>query len=329
MHACFPGPPSNEHLYGHAAQLVESLFLRFGPTAPLGTRRWSDAEAFLEFLDRASLAVSNEHPARRVMFALDRQLAPRTLPQSWSSTARRLLAAECCEFLLDADVDAEQWVPYRRWVRHLEPQHTVVTFNYDMVAERAAKAEEVPLHVGLPGRVTPERVPVLLKLHGSVNWRCSGSPRKYELAHGEFAVQSPRDDEIVIASPGPTKFAVAGGALRCLWDEAATRLSNAEVIVFVGYRFPPSDSAARSRLLGAIAANAKPFLRIHTVLGPDTNHPDARRLAGLLEATARTRERAIPAAVRASHAVFSKILSHPLFAEDFLDTFQAVDLEKA
>ncbi|MBK7582517.1 MAG: transposase [Myxococcales bacterium] len=49
-------------------------------------------------------------------------------------------------------------------------------------------------------------------------------------------------------------------------------------IVFVGYRFPPTDAQARSELLGAIMKNVQRHIDLHIVLGPTRN--DVHALKG-------------------------------------------------
>ena len=258
-----------------------------------GAGAWSSSNS-------AAVALDWQPAREKILATLFGPEAPARAPE-YSCAARRLLAAECDEFLADADAkNEERWAPYRRWIEQLKEHHTVISFNYDLVIETASAAVCRDIYVALPGQAAPERVPVILKLHGNVDWR-----RKRERLSGfsapgsEAAWVSQRsrvehmltaaDDEIVIASPGPTKFAIASGDLRQLWDDAVTRIQYADAIVFVGYRFPPSDSAARRTLLDAIAANRSDRLRIHTVLGPDVNDPHTRRLSGLLQAALRRR----------------------------------------
>jgi hypothetical protein len=66
--------------------------------------------------------------------------------------------------------------------------------------------------------------------------------------------------------------------MRLLWDAACKEVTDASVVVFMGYRFPPTDSYALERLLGALGENKTPnTLHVVTVLGP--NNPDEERLA--------------------------------------------------
>src|SRR5205823_2681786 len=91
------------------------------------------------------------------------------------------------------------------------------------------------------------------------------------------------DDELSIAAPGPSKQSLSAGAFQPYWEQAMEALRTASAIVFVGYRFPPTDAEARERLLGAIRENTQEYLAVHTVLGPSTNSDDSRRLSGLVE----------------------------------------------
>ena len=85
-----------------------------------------------------------------------------------------------------------------------------------------------------------------------------------------------------IGTPGPNKRDITG-YLKPVWDEAILAIHNAEAIVFVGYRFPPSDSDARDTILEAVQGNDSPHLLLHTVLGPNVNDESTSRLRGLLE----------------------------------------------
>jgi hypothetical protein len=96
-------------------------------------------------------------------------------------------------------------------------------------------------------------------------------------------------------------------------------MEKAEAIVFVRYRFPPTDAEARGRLLGAIRKNRKHrILAIHTVLGPNTSSDDSRRLRGLLEhALAGVRKPAAPGMDSQGESGWYSLEQQPLFTEDF------------
>jgi hypothetical protein len=110
-----------------------------------------------------------------------------------------------------------------------------------------------------------------------------------------------RDAEFLMGIPGPGKSAIAK-ILRPLWIQARQAIREANMVVFVGYRFPESDAQARSELLRAIRENQSPNLGLQTVLG--RNNPDAERLAYLLEAAV---------------GDTAGVEQLPLFAQDYLD----------
>jgi hypothetical protein len=90
--------------------------------------------------------------------------------------------------------------------------------------------------------------------------------------------------------------------------------------VFVGYRFPPTDSEARRRLLGAIGRSKHGYKAVHTVLGPESAK-DSARLGQLLHWT--LRQERVDLATRpelseppSSFATYS-LLQHQLYGEDF------------
>jgi hypothetical protein len=101
------------------------------------------------------------------------------------------------------------------------------------------------------------------------------------------------------------------------------KLREAEVIVFLGYRFPPSDSFARTTLFAAIQQNTNPYLRIHAVLGPNIAHQASARLEALLRAflegvgSRKRRERHTPDGSGGEGNTYS-LIQQPLYVEDFL-----------
>jgi hypothetical protein len=60
----------------------------------------------------------------------------------------------------------------------------------------------------------------------------------------------------------------------------AKAITQADVLVFIGYRAPPSDPHSLKTITDAISSNPNPNLRLHTVLGPPRH--DSARLLKLL-----------------------------------------------
>ena len=113
-----------------------------------------------------------------------------------------------------------------------------------------------------------------------------------------------------------------------LWELALHHIRQAEVIVFLGYRFPPSDAQSRKELLKAIRENSSPYLRVHIVLGPDINNPDTVRLQKMLETVLKGQERDLAYSddeYTADDVTFRsyRVIRQPLLVQDF---FTVMDL---
>ena len=151
-------------------------------------------------------------------------------------------------------------------------QNRIVTFNYDLIIDRplldrgiSKKKLYFDRIVLSPDdgirRTTAEKFihPLLLKLHGSVNWRCE---RQYfnQIVNGtvdpdtriplwsnDTKCPSPDDDEsLLIIPPVPNKPITKASIFRMLWTTALEYLHEAKRIVIVGYSCPQTDALARS-----------------------------------------------------------------------------------
>jgi hypothetical protein len=307
----------------HAAQAVRLLYEEYGPKSRTRTVIWTDAEAFLDQLDAAARSVDGA-AAKRILRTLDRLgLEPPLYLPDLHTAARRLVAAACCAFLKEADLDEERWQPYREWARKTDGSDSVVTFNYDRVLELTKNQFKFVM----PGKWQPPpepNVPRVYKLHGSVDWNramAADGTITWRPDNPEFSLLC-KADQIGIATPGPTKR-LSAEELNLVWTGALDRLREANVIVFVGYRFPPSDAEAREKLLWAVRENTSKHLELHIVLGADRSLPDVVRLQELLRYS-------LARAGRAEHDARTsfdpqnfvgtnfRLSTHALFAEDFL-----------
>lgn len=301
-----------------------------------GERLWDDAEQFLDYLDTAATKGPEGPLALRILGILDSALGIDAALQSYQGlnrmthAARRLMAAECCSFLEGIDPDSERWSPYQRWLREIFTfgEDTVVSFNYDLVVEMLADAQSARDRFQYrrtqkdPNDRPPVVFSLLLKLHGSVNWailRDGEKPTGIDTNSGVRAAIYAPDPALAIAGPGPHKKTLSQGLFKWCWDEAHSALASADTIVFIGYRFPPTDAEARQEILGAIQDNDSTHIAIHTVLGPNVMSDDSRRLKGLLEHATRHKrvDRNGAVAPGVTPRTFS-ITQHPLWAEDFL-----------
>jgi hypothetical protein len=315
MRATFP-EGDYDRLYDHNAKLVRSIYETWGPARKEERDRiWEDAEAFLDALDTAAAArpgsPSRTFLERLVQQALAGQMRKFTAPGPaiLSDAAKRLVGAECCQFLVGADMASEPWGPYVRWAQLLKASDAIISFNYDRVVEHVMDkvGRKGLLNVVLPGTNLDASRLTLLKVHGSVDWEWDGSRAKLNVP--EFALGS-GGSGLLMGTPGPTKRDITQ-KLSELWNHAHSFLGKARDIVFLGYRFPPTDSDSRQRLLAAISANEASSLRIQTVLGPSVSDADTVRLERMLQ-WASAQRRIAPKAV---------VDVLPLWAQDFLDIF--------
>jgi hypothetical protein len=315
--------PNSKLFFGSRAMAIVRCLYAYGtawsagssPSEDLkpGERIWSDPEQFLELLDAAE---PNTPQARRLSPIIDRLAACIPLPVGSSGDvtslefvrhdARAHVAAECCAFLEGADTELEQWSPFRNWHSRLERGDAVISFNYDRICELLALLPaKVSLKAILPSEATspqpPDFVP-LYKLHGSVDWEFD--EQRLAVRRGTEKIQNlTRTDRVGIATPGKTKQSAASTVFAPLWRDAMKRIREASAIVFVGYRFPPSDSQAREEILGAIHENAnRSDLLITTALGVPTT--DSLRLSELLRFAARRRKKV------------TRLAQHPLYSQD-------------
>lgn len=313
-----------------AANVVRSVYEQCGgATAHPTTTFWSDAEAFLDQLDAAAHGFVQARKRGEADSPATSRLA-RVLEitgfkgPSWDElrdAARRLVAAGCCAFLKDADLSEERWQPYVAWSEQTKPCDTVITFNYDRVLETLGNEFQIvdPSKDILPSRTHPQ----VFKLHGSVDWvRLEGPGRaRYAITDEPEHALTCAGCNIGIATPGPTKR-IAAEELETLWTAACQRIREASVVVFIGFRFPPSDAEARERLLEAIGSNGSPHLEIHLVLGPERTHRDVVRLEQLLRYALNRRGRSEITQSRLGMELFGRaqtfgLETHALFAEDF------------
>jgi hypothetical protein len=285
-----------------------------------GERLWRDAEEFLDYLDTAALG----GPAhdRLLQFAGIKAYGPDPV-KVLAEAARSMVAAECAAFLVGAEPKTERWYPHVRWFAGLGSSDTIITFNYDLVLERLDGYLPGKIEVALPGLPHSGRCTRVFKLHGSVDWKRkenrSGRPT-FEVVHDDAFALLAGPGELAVATPGPSKAARAF-ELEELWIAAAEAIKQATAVVFVGYRFPPTDASARNWLLRALAANEMLYLAVHTVLGPRLGDDDTVRMQHLLASAMHQASREKANAGTIEHRSPPKrftIVPHPLWAEDFL-----------
>ena len=295
---------------------------------------WSDVEEFLEFVDLARVPGSAQDIVKTLLDSYGPNISVEDL-------RKRLLqsVAGDCSFASFKDPSLEAWEPYLDWHKTLNEKDTVITFNYDGVVERLGEhLKSKSLLTVLPwDKETQSRRPVLLKLHGSVDWCYGEQDTDPNNPQGGVTITSPKlakcwaDEEgklPLIGIPGPNKAQFKKAHFDVLWELALHHIRQAEVIVFLGYRFPPSDAQSRKELLKAIRENSSPYLRVHIVLGPDINNPDTVRLQKMLETVLKGQERDLAYSddeYTADDVTFRsyRVIRQPLLVQDF---FTVMDL---
>ncbi len=221
-------PDAQEVNDGWGVQTVRQMLSLHGWERTPSQPAWMDAEEFLEQLDAAAL-FPDSAARRLVRMRAERELDG-TQFEDLAAAAKRIVAAECCLFLKEADVDCERWRPYVNWAGSLHASDTIVTFNYDRVVEMAAQAAKVGLDIVAGGQPIRKGFPRLLKMHGSVDWQATSTGEVLLVEDVEHAVRCP-SGQLGIASPGPSKLAfsqrwTASGRARRPRSARPTRLSS-------------------------------------------------------------------------------------------------------
>jgi hypothetical protein len=295
--------------------------------------RWEHAEQFLEFIDLATDARSPNHNIlkRQIEAARINDWA-NTTPELFRDLTTLSIATEVSTYTESVDLRAEAWAPYIRWAGDRRENDAIITFNYDTVIESLGRADGVKhfsrdtVFLPLGQNTFAADQCVIYKLHGSADWAWDENyPRERFKRFGSVGGFDLTDSyRPLIAMPGATKKRLCGEHLDYIWKTAMTQLREAEVVVFLGYRFPPSDAFARTTLLNALQQNENPYLRVHTVLGPDVGGEASRRLQSLLtqvlEAAGRTAkpDPAFRPRTTEGNGRFYNVVQQPLYVEDYL-----------
>ena len=145
----------------------------------------------------------------------------------------------------------------------LEPSDTVLSFNYDLVVERALKGIALRDSISFGqwiygfGASRTRRLPLILKLHGSSNWRFESSDGN---GLDRLHVRTKRWEDLDKA-PGYTRIATRDTTAFPiflpfwdkrieekpwvnLWSSALAQLSSAKNVLVWGYSLPPTDIKA-------------------------------------------------------------------------------------
>ncbi len=152
---------------------------------------------------------------------------------------------------------------HERLLSSLDPDDAILTFNWDLILDNLAFSHGTPPDYGTTllnvrgGIEGNQRGPLVLKLHGSMNWTTCDSCSYHEarglegkiVAHAFMgtAIQCPRCHEPMDALMiYPTLFKTYDRPLwKQIWERARCVLRSAREIRVVGYSLPPTDFAAK------------------------------------------------------------------------------------
>lgn len=156
-------------------------------------------------------------------------------------------------------------------------KNRIITFNYDTLLDSHLQKtreitdiyfDEIRTRRDRKSTATQNH-PLLLKLHGSINWRCSEEDLKsiigfsdnqnedYEIDRIWVDDSSPPlpEDEVspLIMPPLPSKPITSIELFKWLWTRAYEYLHEAKELIVIGYSLPPTDGVAESMFSSFIA----------------------------------------------------------------------------
>lgn len=173
----------------------------------------------------------------------------------------------------------------------LEAQDTIISFNYDCVIDHAlreqgsgkwsAKFGYTFPNAGRVEKVRPwnaKQAPTtlngsinLLKLHGSLNWFPfpPGGQGPIKLRERPYKQAGQKRYEIV--PPEYVKRKDAQPIYKALWGHAEMALRRAEVLVFIGFSFTPTDLDVEALFRLALVSGRKKLRRV-VIANPNREH---------------------------------------------------------
>jgi hypothetical protein len=168
-------------------------------------------------------------------------------------------------------------------------ENTFISFNYDLVAERALSALGVPFHYGFEHRtytyhplarrrlrVTGDQGVALLKLHGSINWAYPRRVRGKLTVYGSY--EDVRADSFVPHLVPPTWRKIFDGTFAHVWEKAREKISQATRLVVIGFSMPPTDLHFKYLL----ASGLQDSLSLREVVFVDKNPDEVEKRARAL-----------------------------------------------
>ena len=162
---------------------------------------------------------------------------------------------------------------------------TVITFNYDLLAEDALFNLKIPFTYGLPDDFVDyvgsrrcatasevKKALKVLKLHGSLNWSKSDTNRLLIYPDYSDVLNVGREPLLI----PPTWRKNVGGHLDAIWDEAVQALRNATRIIVIGFSMSPADMHFKYLIAEGLRENIS--LRKIIFVNPSTDELNQRAL---------------------------------------------------
>lgn len=172
-------------------------------------------------------------------------------------------------------------------------KNRVITFNYDTLLERPLIERGISKKKIYFDRIVSSQAdglrrnadeifpnPLILKLHGSANWRCSqndfesivsgiGAQKGKIIIWSDDGACPNTADEIspLIIPPIPNKPITKASIFAHLWTTAYEYIHEAKELVIVGYSCPPTDTLARTMFTHFNPSNIEKI----TIIDPNAN----------------------------------------------------------
>lgn len=213
---------------------------------------------------------------------------------------RRLMAVLAAVLEESTDVskkDSPVCEHHAKIVSELKPKDTIISFNYDCVADHALRTMgtgrwSAKYGYSLP---RPDRIrghdhwdapspPAgsngtinLLKLHGSLNWKLpidKDGQKPGEIRLKQRLYQQNGIPRFTIIPPAFVKNIQGDSNFEALWRNAERAIRNAEMIALVGFSFTPTDLHVESLFRIALAGNNN----LHSLVIANPSQDDRRRI---------------------------------------------------
>ncbi|MFM1977516.1 MAG: hypothetical protein RLZZ151_31 [Pseudomonadota bacterium] len=189
----------------------------------------------------------------------------------------------------------------KKFIDETFPKHTeakdyrnrIITFNYDTIIERPLLErnlskkkiyfDRISSKPNTSRRRNADEVfphPLILKLHGSANWRCTkadfesiisgeiGSETKIDIWTDDKPCPNPNDEiSPLIIPPIPNKPITGAKIFLDLWTTAYEYLHEAKEVIIIGYSCPTTDTLARTMFTHFEPNKLKRIV----IADPDTN----------------------------------------------------------